>query len=92
MSQWESPPPESLAYDRFRAAGLDIGWGQVEAACPGHRAATTWACNHVVALRRKRSSMRWSKPGSQNGLSLRTGWLNGDWHALGRQRPLIRAA
>jgi hypothetical protein len=72
---------ERLAYDRFRAAGLDIGSGRVEA-----------ACKHVVALRMKRCGMRWSKTGSQNVLSLRTAWLNGDWNRLWAEQPLTRAA
>lgn len=70
-----------LAYDRFRAAGLDIGSGQVEA-----------ACKHVVALRMKRGGMRWSHAGSQNTLALRVAWLNRDWDALWDSRPLARAA
>ena len=72
---------DRLAYDRFRAAGFDIGSGRVEA-----------ACKHVVALRMKRCGMRWSKPGSQNTLSLRVAWLNGHWEPLWNTRPLARAA
>ena len=69
-----------LAYDRFRAAGLDIGSGRVES-----------ACRHVVALRMKRGSMRWSKAGSQNVLSLRVAWLNGEWDRLWATHPLAAA-
>ncbi|TWT40537.1 hypothetical protein RAS1_42490 [Phycisphaerae bacterium RAS1] len=69
-----------LAYDRFRAAGLDIGSGRVEA-----------ACKHVVALRMKRSGMRWSERGSQAVLSLRSAWLNGDWERLWQTHPLAAA-
>ncbi len=72
---------ERLAYDRFRAAGLDIGSGRVEA-----------ACKHVVALRMKRCGMRWSKAGSQNVLSLRVVWLNNDWDRLWATHPLAAAA
>jgi hypothetical protein len=72
---------DRLAYDRFRAAGLDIGSGRVEA-----------ACKHVVALRMKRCGMRWSKTGSQNVLSLRTAWLNGEWERLWQKGPLSKAA
>ena len=72
---------DRLAYDRFRAAKFDIGSGRVEA-----------ACKHVVALRMKRCGMRWSKSGSQNVLSLRTAWLNGDWDRLWKTRPLANAA
>lgn len=68
---------DRLAYDRFRAAGLGIGSGRVEA-----------ACKHVVALRMKRCGMRWSKSGSQNVLSLRTAWLNDDWDRVWAAKPL----
>ncbi|MFN0135096.1 MAG: ISKra4 family transposase, partial [Phycisphaerae bacterium] len=71
---------DRLAYDRFRAAGLDIGSGRVEA-----------ACKHVVALRMKRCGMRWSKRGSQAVLSLRTAWLNGDWDGVWAAKPLAAA-
>ena len=70
-----------LAYDRFRARGLDIGSGRVEA-----------ACKHVVQVRMKRNGMRWSPAGAQSTLSLRTVWLNGQWEAFWTQRPLARAA
>jgi len=72
---------DRLAYDRFRAAGLDIGSGRVEA-----------ACKHVVALRMKRCGMRWSKTGSQNVLSLRVAWLNHDWDRVWATHPLAAAA
>jgi hypothetical protein len=72
---------DRLAYDRFRAAGWDIGSGRVEA-----------ACKYVVALRMKRCGMRWSKPGSQSVLSLRVGWLNRDWDRLWATHPLAEAA
>ena len=71
---------DRLAYDRFRAAGFDLGSGRVEA-----------ACKHVVAIRMKRCGMRWSKAGSQNVLSLRTAWLNGQWNALWNTHPLAAA-
>lgn len=72
---------DRLAYDRFRAAGFDIGSGRVEA-----------ACKHVVAIRMKRCGMRWSKAGSQNVLSLRTAWLDGQWEHLWKIHPLGTAA
>ncbi len=72
---------DRLAYDRFREAGFDIGSGRVEA-----------ACKHVVAVRMKRSGMRWSKSGSQSVLSLRVAWLNKDWERLWDAHPLARAA
>jgi hypothetical protein len=67
---------ERLAYDRFRALGLDIGSGRVEA-----------ACKHVVGARMKRCGMRWSPDGSQNTLSLRVARLNGDWEAFWKKTP-----
>jgi hypothetical protein len=72
---------DRLAYDRFRARGLDIGSGRVEA-----------ACKHVVGARMKRNGMRWSPAGAQTTLSLRTVWLNGHWNAFWNQRPLRTAA
>ena len=68
---------DRLAYDKFRARGLDIGSGRVEA-----------ACKHVVGVRMKRSGMRWSRNGSQSTLSLRVAWMNGQWDALWAKRPL----
>jgi len=70
-----------LAYDRFRARGLDIGSGRVEA-----------ACKHVVGVRMKRNRMRWSPAGAQSTLSLRVIWLNGQWDGFWTQHPLSRAA
>lgn len=72
---------DRLAYDRFRALGLEIGSGRVEA-----------ACKHVVGQRMKQSGMRWSHAGSQNTLALRVAWLNGHWDRLWATRPLARAA
>lgn len=68
-----------IAYDRFRAADLDIGSGRVES-----------ACKHVVANRMKRSGMLWSDDGAQYLLSLRTAYLNGHWEQLWRQKPLLQ--
>ena len=66
-----------LAYDQFRARGLDIGSGRVES-----------ACKHVVGTRMKRSGMRWSRDGAQATLSLRVAWLNGWWDDVWAKRPL----
>jgi hypothetical protein len=66
-----------LAYDQFRARGLDIGSGRVEA-----------ACKHVVGMRMKRSGMRWSHDGAQATLSLRVAWLNGWWGHVWAKHPL----
>lgn len=72
---------QRLSYDRFRAAGYDIGSGRVEA-----------ACKHVVANRMKRSGMIWSETGAQEILSLRTAYLNGWWDPLWRAKPLQATA
>jgi len=66
-----------LAYDKFRAMGLDIGSGRVEA-----------ACKSVVGVRMKRSGMRWSRKGSQTTLSLRVARMNGHWESLWAKLPL----
>jgi hypothetical protein len=68
---------DRLAYDRFRARGLDIGSGRVEA-----------ACKSVVGVRMKRNGMRWSPRGAQTTLSLRTRWMNGDWEPFWATKPL----
>jgi hypothetical protein len=68
---------DRLAYDRFRAMGLDIGSGRVEA-----------ACKSVVGIRMKRSGMRWSRKGSQSTLSLRVAWMNGHWEDVWARKPL----
>jgi hypothetical protein len=70
-----------IAYDRFRAAGYDIGSGRVES-----------ACKHVVANRMKRSGMIWSSQGAQDLLSLRTAYLNERWQKLWAQQPLRKTA
>jgi hypothetical protein len=72
---------ERIEYDRFRAAGYDVGSGRVEA-----------ACKHVVANRMKRSGMIWSDEGAQDVLSLRTAYLNGHWDRLWASHPLRKAA
>ena len=46
----------------------------------------------MLGLRMKRSGTCGSKPGSQNVLSLRVAWLNGDWGRLWAAQPLARAA
>jgi Uncharacterised protein family (UPF0236) len=70
-----------LAYDRFRAAGYDIGSGRVEA-----------ACKHVVGVRMKRGGMIWSDDGAQDILSLRAVRLNGGWDRFWDSKPLLADA
>jgi Uncharacterised protein family (UPF0236) len=72
---------ERLAYDRFRAAGYDIGSGRVES-----------ACKHVVGVRMKRSGMIWSDDGAQDVLSLRVVRLNGEWDRFWATKPLMARA
>lgn len=68
---------DRLAYDKFRAAGLDIGSGPVEA-----------ACKSLVAVRAKRPGMQWTKAGVQSTLSLRAVYLSNDWSTFWAQHPL----
>lgn len=56
---------QRMAYDRFRAAGLMIGSGPVEA-----------ACKVVVGQRLKRSGMRWSADGADAILAARAAVLS----------------
>jgi len=57
-----------LRYDLFRAAGWPIGSGVVEG-----------GCKHVVGLRFKRQSTRWTKRGAQAVLYLRLDRINKRW-------------
>jgi hypothetical protein len=60
-----------MQYAAFRARGLPIGSGPVEA-----------ACKTVVENRLKRSGMRWSQQGGQNVLNLRTAVKSNRWDTL----------
>ena len=57
-----------MAYAEFRARGLPIGSGPVEA-----------ACKTVVGARIKRSGMRWTREGGQQVLNLRIQVLSDRW-------------
>ena len=59
---------QRMDYKSYRARGLQIGSGVVEA-----------ACKCVVATRCKRTGMRWTKPGAQAILTLRSLLLNERW-------------
>lgn len=59
-----------MAYDRYRAAGWDIGSGMVES-----------ACKQVIATRQKGSGMRWSEAGAHTVAAVRVLLLNQEWHA-----------
>jgi hypothetical protein len=62
-----------MAYDRYRAAGWDIGSGMVES-----------ACKRVIAAREKGAGMRWSEAGAHTVAAVRVLLLNHQWdaHAL----------
>jgi hypothetical protein len=62
-----------MQYGRFRAQGLMIGSGPVEA-----------GCKVVVGERPKCSGMRWSGQGADNILAIRTRALNRQWDILER--------
>ncbi len=57
-----------LRYHLFRAAGWPVGSGVVEG-----------ACKHVVGLRFKRQSTRWTRAGARAVLHLRLDRLNSRW-------------
>jgi Uncharacterised protein family (UPF0236) len=57
-----------MAYDRYRAAGWDIGSGIVEA-----------ACKHLIGAREKGPGMRWSDAGAQAIAAIRVLLFNAQW-------------
>ena len=59
-----------MAYDRYRAAGWDIGSGIVEA-----------ACKHLIGAREKGPGMRWSETGAQTVAAVRVLLFNDQWAA-----------
>lgn len=67
-----------MQYDQYLTRGWPIGTGVVEG-----------ACGHLVKDRMERSGMRWTKPGAQAVLDLRSVRVNEDWddyHHFRRQR------
>ena len=76
---------DRIRYAEFRARGLPIGSGPVEA-----------ACKNLVAARLKRSGMRWSRRGGQEVLNLRAPLLSGRWanlwEAYLRERKILASA
>ena len=66
-----------MHYAAFRRQGLPIGSGPVEA-----------ACKTLVKTRLGRSGMRWSWPGGQRVLQLRTYVKSQRWEALWQQYKL----
>jgi len=59
-----------MAYDRYRAAGWDIGSGIVES-----------ACKHLIGAREKGPGMRWSQTGAQTVAAVRVLLFNDQWAA-----------
>jgi hypothetical protein len=57
-----------MAYDRYRAAGWDIGSGMVES-----------ACKHLIGAREKGPGMRWSDAGAQTVAAVRVLLFNHQW-------------
>jgi hypothetical protein len=57
-----------MAYDRYRAAGWDIGSGMVES-----------ACKCLIGAREKGSGMRWSEAGAQSVAAVRVLLFNDRW-------------
>ena len=69
-----------MAYDRYRAAGWDIGSGIVES-----------ACKHLIGAREKGPGMRWSEAGAQSVAAVRVLFgtiTEPHWLSLIRRRPL----
>ncbi|HEX5325899.1 MAG TPA: ISKra4 family transposase [Acetobacteraceae bacterium] len=62
---------ERMAYDRYRAAGWDIGSGMVES-----------ACKYVIGAREKGPGMRWSEAGANAVAQLRVLLCNDQWDAV----------
>jgi hypothetical protein len=59
-----------MAYQEYRARGLDIGSGMVES-----------ACKYVIGAREKGPGMRWGTAGAQAVANVRLLLLNGRWDA-----------
>jgi hypothetical protein len=57
-----------MAYDRYRAAGWDIGSGIVES-----------ACKHLIGAREKGPGMRWSRQGANAVAQVRVALFNHRW-------------
>jgi hypothetical protein len=59
---------DRMAYDRYRAAGWDIGSGMVES-----------ACKHLIGAREKGPGMRWSDAGAHTVAAVRVLLFNDQW-------------
>jgi hypothetical protein len=60
-----------MNYPLYQRMGFHIGSGVVEG-----------ACKHVIQSRFKRAGMRWSRPGAENLLALRSLHINDKWELL----------
>lgn len=69
-----------MRYPAFRAQGMQIGSGIVEA-----------SCKMVVSTRAKRTGMRWTPAGLDAVLALRTAVLNGTYDAFCQQHSHLLA-
>jgi hypothetical protein len=64
-----------MRYDKYLAAGYPIASGVIEG-----------ACRYVVKDRMERAGMRWTIPGAQAMLDLRTTYVNGQWKGFHKYR------
>ena len=76
---------DRMRYDDYKAKGLFIGSGVIEA-----------GCRHVVGQRLKQSGMFWSEPGANNMLALRccikSNRFEDFWEYRATAKPITRAA
>ncbi len=75
------PRLDQTDYPSYRARGLDIGSGIVEA-----------TVKQLAVMRAKGPGMHWGDDGIEAVLSLRAIALNGEWAVFWKQEPLRRAA
>ena len=73
-----TPNVDRMNYPQYRADGLHIGSGPIEC-----------TCKRLVGSRLKGPGMRWSVPGADAVLALRTVWLNGQWTDFWNSKPLV---
>lgn len=64
---------DRMAYDRYRAAGWDIGSGMVES-----------ACKYLIGAREKGPGMRWSDIGANAVAQVRVALFNDQWETFWR--------
>ena len=69
-----------MRYPAFRAQGMHVGSGIVEA-----------ACKTVVSTRAKRAGMRWTPEGLDAVLALRTSVLNETYDEFWEEQPRLIA-